>query len=200
MEEDLDYFGFSPADLRPPAYVLEGLKELNSLDSSKISALKEALEICKYPLTTVDLISKLSETSTNIEIHQLTLIIRSLRSIYDQFHYNESWYDTAESYSNILKKFIEADAKREGIDNFSFSVHLPDFISMHNSIGYPMHAEQVKHLNEKNFLSSRIISDVRPLFSRGEIESTPVGTHVLHKLQIKYSSSVGPNNKEVFLH
>jgi hypothetical protein len=73
-----------------------------------------------------------------------------------------------------------------------------ELFSLTNEFGLSMRANNLLAQHERNYLNSRIISDIRPVFAEDEITEVPKGAVISHALKIEYMEGFD-RRKEFFV-
>jgi hypothetical protein len=166
----------------PDKYKL-GLKKLTDFDDSAFKEFQSALGEKHAALKAKDLASAISVSGVSSK--DIEEVIDTLLSLYGLRDFLD---DSTEEVVEKICQGIE-------IENFHsneqiLKSRLTSLLELDGVLTIASRANSVMHDHERLFSSSRVLTDIRPVFET-EIEKGPAGVAVTHMLKIKYLDSIG---------
>jgi hypothetical protein len=166
---------------RVPKSQLGGLRRLVSLSEAEVAQLRRALESAS-PAMEADGIVDQIKNSLAIPIADLSAVVGVLFSLaFSRDRYN---IKTEQIVADVIEaaqteKLFEATNQ----DSRSFAVRLGDLLNVQKAIGASSKALDVFLRHKKSFVSARILTDIRPVFSEGE-SPIPLAAMIVHNIEI----------------
>jgi hypothetical protein len=167
---------------------IKALTLLLGLSDKTMIALVDLLEKEPPALDFMLLASRLKQ-KLETPVKGLVSVLRVMGTIYWTFVKG----DVPESdFLPAFRKALKTIGKPEfQLDNQSweaFSVHLSRILKCDRSLGITAKALEVMTANEHTLLSTRIFSDLRPIFSE-KVDAFPSAAVLIHNLRIEYLSA-----------
>ena len=173
----------------PPKYY-EGFKEYLKLDKFQRQNLNEQIKSAPSNILFSDLAKYLSSKEDSIGYETLVHIVDMLLSV---LRTQPETGMSMQSFINDLKNTLSEMNEKDFHPDDSFESDLYEILTLTEDQKIVLKAEELGYDNDNILLSSRIISEVRPVFN--EAEDLKISKLIItHKLKISHTNS--SNDKE----
>jgi len=176
-----------------PAFVLIARIDDNSFDS-----LREAIAQSEPSLSRSKFLSKLKAKLSNRTFEEISQITNALFSLYGL---KESREITPAELADLISISAKADQKFAlefaGTKGEVLKDRLASLLSLDESFGLMVKALNISSEYENSYCRSRILTDIRPVFS-GSPDSIS-GAVVVHNLQLGFHDGASGDHKEIYL-
>ena len=175
-----------------------GIKLLLAIEDGSFQLLLTALEAESPSLNSDKLFQSISLSIQNIDSAVLANIIEILKSFYD--FQSSRKLDNNDAIDQIIASCIEDDSLAEVFDESSkilFRERLISIFDSANSLSFAYKILNVTRDQERLFLESRILTDIRTIFRSDSDLSVPLGATITQMLKIEYFES--NQRKEFFV-
>lgn len=173
-----------------------GIKKFITLSDEASDELLDALKYGSPSIFPSDLMSSVSSSIKSIEINDLTEIMDFLFSV-------SSYIDRSEdSIEETVARISESIASDDELSNFSeeekkrFDKRLTNYLKFGDALNITSKAVRVVRDHERLFISSLILTDIRPVFRSAPNEGIAAAA-IIHMLKIEYRDLEG--KKEFFV-
>jgi len=178
-------FELSPA-------VIEAVKRLATLDSPSFNSLKGAMSQAKLTFSVDELAQQVSEQVGSLNAEQAEGILRTLMSIYSAHRdHRLDWDELLVSFSQSLGGALSGSE----LENTMQRVR--ELLQSSETIQLIAKAMDVYNEHEKVFRTSRILTDIRPIFRDDDKRLSLGAAAIVHSLKIQYQE--GRNVNEVYI-
>jgi hypothetical protein len=164
-----------------------GIKILFSIEDEAFQAILTALKSEPPSLNSEKLFESISQSIQNIDNVVLANIIEIFKSFYD-FRSNRKLEDN-EAIEQIIGSCIEDESLVELFNEVSivlFRERLLAILESENSLSLGFKILNVARDQERLFLESRILTDIRTIFRSDSDISVPLGATITQMLKIEY--------------
>jgi len=168
------------------------VKRISELDDQSFSSLRKALADAKLTFSIEELAVQISKNITSLTIAESEGIIRTVLSMYSA--QRDSKHDWNELFF-AFRKSLGAELFEQQLE--IALLRMRQLAEGSESIKLIGKAMTVCNEQDKVFLSSRILSDVRPIFRDDEKRLTIGAAIILHSLKVKYRQ--GRELKDVYI-
>lgn len=170
----------------------EGFKKLSLLSESEFQKIKEGLSAMALTHSIRSLTDKLTETSS-LEYEEISQIFYSVGSLTSLITESESISELVDDITKIsLRDDIIKAGKKDIFENRLL------FLLENKQIYYASKAQDLITEYSNIFLTSKIASDIRPVFDI-DVDQNPKGALIVHNLHIHYQSDTESDHKDLFL-
>lgn len=183
-------------NLRVPEGAQDSLILLTQLSNEAMKSLKEVLRKASPTLSVAELAKKIAP-QVALAPEQIVRLITVLGSLYAaRAEQNVSPEKFSQSFLAAVKQTGNKGLQLKPNALARFKRDVEDLLSLDSLLGVAGRALDVMHEHEHVFLSSRVLSDLRPVFISEPI-GTPSGFVLIHNLKIAYRA--GGRNLEFFV-
>jgi hypothetical protein len=175
-----------------------GIKLLLAMEEGSFQLLLTALENESPCLNSEKLFQSISLVIQNIDSAVIANVIEILKSFYD--FQSSRKLDNNDSINQIITSCIEDDSLADVFDESSkllFRERLISIFNSANSLSFAYKILNVTRDQERLFLESRILTDIRTIFRSDSDLSVPLGATITQMLKIEYFES--NQRKEFFV-
>lgn len=172
--------------------VIGVVKHLATLDAPVFDSLKSALSQTKLTFSVDELAQQICKRVDSLNIEQAEGILRTLMSIYST--HRESKLDWEELLVS-LGQSIGSTLSESELDNAMKRIR--ELLQSSESIQLIAKAMDVYNEHEKLFRSSRILTDIRPIFRDDNKRLSLGAAAIVHSLKIQYRE--GRHVNEVYI-
>jgi hypothetical protein len=175
-----------------PEKYQEGFKELATIDEGTFAKIIEGFSYSSLVASVSTLVERISN-SQGVNKQTVEQIFVSVASVMSFLESKESINEVIEDITklSIEKNLFPENAKDDFKSRF---LNLLD----NKHIYYAAKGYSLMREHSNVFLSSRIITDIRPVFNL-ELESEPKAGLIIHKLHLHYQSDREGDHKDIFL-
>lgn len=172
-------------ELQIPDKFKPGFKLILSIDSTTVEKLMDALRQASPSLLIEDLASTLASRIEVLTEEEVINILEALISLFNLRDYSGI------SINKLIKGISQAIQEDEEFPKISdeqeqeFGRRLATFLEFDTVLNVTSKAIDVVRDHERIFTSSRILTDMRPIFE-SEVENGPAGVAIVHMLKIEY--------------
>lgn len=175
-----------------------GIKLLLAMEDEAFQFLLTALEAESPSLNSEKLFQSISQSIQNVDNAVLANIIEILKSFYD-FRSSRK-LDNNDAIEQIISSCIEDESLSDIFDEgskFLFRERLLSILDSENSLSLAYKILNVTRDQERLFLESRILTDIRTIFRSDSDLLVPLGATITQMLKIEYFES--NQRKEFFV-
>jgi len=181
-----------------PEPLQKGFEIILNLTEKEAKDLQSSFEKVTDTYRINDLIEEVLEMDrkfSKVEIDEIVTVARSISNIIEQTE--SSPEEVIEDIFNIIEK---GKAKNIAYKNQNKKVFISTLkgLIQSESITNSSKAVSVLFANQNNFLSTRIITDIRPLFG-SDLEVSPKGAVIVHSLKIHFDDSRCAEHKDIYI-
>lgn len=181
-----------------PIRYQSGFNILLKMNIDLFNELQSKLDSVKDAYTLNDLVSQVAQNDNSINQDDLKEIVTSIKSILTLIEKDDI---KPEDIANDIFSLIESD-KAENIkyDNESKDDFIYKITSLiqNKCLGLTSKASEVLTANQNNFISAKIITDIRPIFSDDATQSPRV-VSIVHDLKLHYEDSQCSEHKDIYI-
>jgi hypothetical protein len=181
--------------LQVPREQEEAFKLLVGLDSEKRASLLKAIRTAKTNIHE-DVFGASIAASAGIPPNLATEVADVLFSLYvseDRFGY------TLEQFlQRVAEAGVTANVKPPEGDWAPFKDWLRDVLALHSTLGVSAKGSEIAAAFPNSFCSARVISDLRPVFSK-KASSGPEAAVVVHQLRLTFHPDMGRDHEHFYL-
>lgn len=168
--------------LKIPDIAIEGLRLLNEMNDEEVYRVFEIIENLEPEMNWQALRSQISNKDEDRE--NVIRVFEAIRGLYDFRLRTDK--PIGELVTEVIESALEDETLKSKInDKEKFSERLNRALSFNNSLGITAKAENVMSEHQNVFVESKILTDLRPIFSEEIDEDNPVTT-IIHNLRITY--------------
>ena len=174
-------------ELHIPEEFKPGFKLLLNIDEQTINGFIDAFQQAE-PLQINDLVSAVTSRVNTLTRKEVKDVIETLISIHNLRDYLQENHNT--STEEVIEKISQAVEDDEELDitdeqKPEFERRLVTFLDFDNILSFTSKAIEVLRDHERLFQSSRIHTDMRPVFE-SDLEDSPIGVAIVNMLKIEY--------------
>ena len=171
--------------------VISVVKRLSALNISSFNSLRGAVAGAKLTFSIDELVQQVYKKVDSVDTEQVEGTLHTLLSIYSAHRDSKlDWDELFAKFSRSLGDELSKEELETAI------VRLRELIESGDSIQLISKAMDVCNERDKVFQSSRILTDVRPIFRDDEHRLALGAAAVVHSLKIEYRH--GPNLDEMY--
>ena len=179
-----------------PEYAIEAISKLISYSNEDTEVLLKALREARPTLRASGLvdqvISKTGKSAT--ETADIMKALVDLASVHAARNLTPAQF--SEEFVKAAEATGAAELKPPKGDWEPFKRHLVEFLNLDKSLGVVAKARDARSGHQRVFCTSRIWTDVRPIFA-SKLGELPAGAVCLHKLRISYHK--GRSHEEFYV-
>lgn len=166
-----------------PEEFIEGFENIISLTDEDLNALTTMLDNLSISDQFDVVLDKSKNNFRTVSPNQLKTILRTLISIVTIFDKSEN--NIEEFTSEFSKSFLFSKKEATQIDSNNLKKKLSIILKSFKNLTATVKGQDLLTENQNNFRESRIISDVRMLFS-GDMHAKEKNAVIVHNLKIQY--------------
>lgn len=167
--------------IRVPKSQISGLQRLIGLTDIEVSKLRAELEHAAPSMVAGGIVNQI-KGSVDIPLSDLTEVVRVLFSL--AFSRDRFNLETDEVVADVIKAAQQGkligDTTRE---SESFGSRLHSLLSVRKAIGASSKALDVFLRHKKSFVSARVLTDIRPVFSEDSVP-VPLAAMIVHNVEL----------------
>ncbi|MDJ0675380.1 MAG: hypothetical protein QNJ36_08395 [Calothrix sp. MO_167.B42] len=177
-------------ELQIPDEYKPGFNCLISIDSHTEEKLLEALRQSKPFLYLEDLALSIAENVNTLTVEELVSLIQVLISLYKVKNYFDG------SINEVVERISQAIQNDDELTNVydkkqqEFKQRLITFLEFDGVLSIASKAIELMHDYERIFKTSRVLTDMRPIFE-SDLEKEPACMATVHMLKIEYEDLDG---------
>lgn len=173
-----------------PSRYEEGFKELSSISDEKFESIKEGLSLTAL----VSSLTILAEKVADIQ----KLDVFTVREIFLSAGSLAPFLDKVEKVDDLVEDVANISVKKKFTKDKSTFVERVKFLLTNKHLYFAAKSDEIVREYGNVYISSRIITDIRPVFDI-DVDEVPKGGLIVHNLHIHYQADEERGHKDIYI-
>lgn len=168
-----------------PDSLLSGFEKIARLNDDQVNLILQGIQNSSFGEGLDKLSTNLNQQNTSLTIDEFKSILSSIYSIMKIDEWGDDKSEKERIFSNFIDSVVE-ESNGNTINKDRLSVILKKFMILKDSVGETLKGYELLTENEKNYRSSRAITDVRFIFKDDVDQTRPNKAVIVHRLKLDY--------------